>query len=135
MLIQVEICVAIVPKCGAFCYAIQANLYPAYTVCAQSWKFGTSLQKLYRNQLISWSNLWWDTGKFMVCVCPSTANFPIWICLFFICDIIKGNESLVENFNFNFLTPLSHNFKMLNIDVNPIIIGYLVTELWAIYQY
>ena len=25
-----------------------------------------------------------------------------------ICDMIKGNESLVENFKFSFLTPLSH---------------------------
>ena len=48
---------------------------------------------------------------------------------FTICDMIKGNESLVENFNFNFLTPLSYNFKMLHFDANPITIGYLVTEL------
>ena len=45
------------------------------------------------------------------------------------CDMIKGNESLVENFNFYFLTPLSHHFKMLHFDANPITIGYLVTEL------
>ena len=44
-----------------------------------------------------------------------------------ICDTIKGNESLVENFYF--LTPLSQNFKMLHFDANPIKIGYLVTEL------
>ena len=43
--------------------------------------------------------------------------------------MIKGNESLVENFKFNFFTPLSHNFKMLHFDANPITIGYLVTEL------
>ena len=43
--------------------------------------------------------------------------------------MIKGNESLVENFNFNFLTPLSQNFKMPNFDANPITIGYQVTEL------
>ena len=45
--------------------------------------------------------------------------------------MIKGNESLVENFNSNFLTPLSHNFKMLHdFDANPItIVGYLVAEL------
>ena len=36
-------------------------------------------------------------------------------------DMIKGNESLVENFNFNFLTPLYHNLKMLHFDANPII--------------
>ena len=42
--------------------------------------------------------------------------------------MIKGNESLVENVNFNFLTPLSHNFKMLHFDAKPIQIGYLVTE-------
>ena len=45
------------------------------------------------------------------------------------CDMIKGNESLVENFNFYFLAPLSHNFNMLHFDPNPITIGYLVTEL------
>ena len=47
----------------------------------------------------------------------------------YICDMVKGNESLVENFNFYFLTPLSHNFKMLNFDAHLITIGYLVTEL------
>ena len=31
----------------------------------------------------------------------------------FICDTIKGNESLVENFNSYFVTPLSYNFQML----------------------
>ena len=46
-----------------------------------------------------------------------------------ICDMIKGNESLVENFNFYFLAPLSQNFNMLHFDPNPITIGYLVTEL------
>ena len=45
------------------------------------------------------------------------------------CDTIKGNESLVENVNFYFLTPLSRNFKMLHVDANPMTIGYLVTEL------
>ena len=44
-------------------------------------------------------------------------------------DMIKGNESLVENVNFYFLTPLSQNFKMLHLDANPITNGYLVTEL------
>ena len=34
-------------------------------------------------------------------------------------DMIKGNESLVENFNFYLLTPLSHNFKMLHFDAKP----------------
>ena len=47
----------------------------------------------------------------------------------FICDMIKGNVSLVENSNFYFLTPLSQNIKMPHVDVNPITIGYLVTEL------
>ena len=46
-----------------------------------------------------------------------------------ICDMIKGNESLVENFNFYFLTPPSHNFKMLHCDATPITIGYLITDL------
>ena len=46
-----------------------------------------------------------------------------------ICDMIKGNESLVENFNFYFLTPLSHNFKMLHFDANANNIGYLVRGL------
>ena len=47
-----------------------------------------------------------------------------------ICDMIKGNESLVENFYF--LTPLSYHFKMLHFDANPITIGYLVTLLKTI---
>ena len=46
-----------------------------------------------------------------------------------ICDMIKGNESLVENFNSYFLAPLSHNFNMFHLDPNHIIIGSLVTEL------
>ena len=45
------------------------------------------------------------------------------------CDTIKGNEPLVENFDFNFLTPLSQNLIMLHFDANPMAIGYLVTEL------
>ena len=47
----------------------------------------------------------------------------------FICDMIKGNESLVENFNSHFLAPLSRNFNTLHFDPNPITIGYFVTEL------
>ena len=35
-------------------------------------------------------------------------------------NMIKGNESLVENFNFYFLTPLSQNLKMLHFDANPL---------------
>ena len=46
-----------------------------------------------------------------------------------ICDMIKGNESLVENFNSYFLAPFSYNFNMLHFDPNLITIGYLVTEL------
>ena len=49
-----------------------------------------------------------------------------------ICDMIKGNESLVENFNSYFLAPLSHNSHMLHFDPSSITIGYLVTELWRI---
>ena len=45
------------------------------------------------------------------------------------CDMIKGNESLVENLNSYFLATLSHHFNMLSFDPNPIQIGYLVTEL------
>ena len=52
---------------------------------------------------------------------------------FAICDMIKGNH-LSKNFNFYFLTPLSQNFKMLHFDASPITIGYLVTELWSIWQ-
>ena len=52
-----------------------------------------------------------------------------------ICDMIKGNESLVENVNFYFLTPLSHNFKILHFDANPIkydwISGYIVMKCLA----
>ena len=38
--------------------------------------------------------------------------------------MIKGNESLVENFNCYFLAQLSHNFNMLHVDPNPVTIGY-----------
>ena len=50
------------------------------------------------------------------------------------CGMIKGNESLVDNIYFYFLTPLCHNLKMLHFDANPITIGYLVTELQRICQ-
>ena len=43
-----------------------------------------------------------------------------------ICDMIQGNESHVEDFQFKFLTPPSGN---LHFDANPIRIGCLVTEL------
>ena len=43
--------------------------------------------------------------------------------------MIEGNESLVENVNFYFFTPFSHEFKMLYFDANPITIGYLVAKL------
>ena len=46
----------------------------------------------------------------------------------YICDTIKGNESLVENFNSYFLAPFSHNCNMLHFDPNSIAIGYLVTS-------
>ena len=59
------------------------------------------------------------SGKINVCIQYKMA----------ICDMIKGNESLVENFNSYFLAPLSHNFNMLHFDPNPVTIGYLVTEL------
>ena len=48
---------------------------------------------------------------------------------FHICDIIEGNESLVENFNSYFFAPPSPNCNMLQFDRNPITIRYLVTEL------
>ena len=51
-----------------------------------------------------------------------------------ICDMIKGNEPLVENFNSYFLAPLPHNFNMLHFYSNLITNGYLVTELWRICQ-
>ena len=38
---------------------------------------------------------------------------------------------IVENLNFYFLTPLSHNFKMLHFDANPItmdISGYRIMK-------
>ena len=40
-----------------------------------------------------------------------------------------------NNFNFEFLTQLSDNLKIQQFDANPMRIGYLVTELRAIYQY
>ena len=45
-----------------------------------------------------------------------------------ICDMIKRNESLVEDFQFfEFSTPQSGNFKMLHFDANPIrMSGYKV---------
>ena len=49
---------------------------------------------------------------------------------FVICDMIKGNESLVETkMSISIFLHLSQNFKMLHFDANPITIGYLVTEL------
>ena len=62
---------------------------------------------------------------------PTFLSVSVWTT---ICDTIKGNESLVENFNSYFLAPLSHNFIMLHSDPNPITIGYLVTELRRICQ-
>ena len=56
-------------------------------------------------------------------------NLYIILVYFLICDTIKRNESLVENFNFYVLTPLSYNFKMLHFSANPITIGYPVSEL------
>ena len=41
-----------------------------------------------------------------------------------ICDTIRGNESLVEKFQFLFFYILSHNFKMLHFNANSIKIGY-----------
>ena len=38
-------------------------------------------------------------------------------------------------FNFDIFTQRSGDLKMLYFDANSIIIGYLVTELWAIYQH
>ena len=34
--------------------------------------------------------------------------------------MIKGNESLVENVNFNFLIPPSQHIKVLHLDANPL---------------
>ena len=34
--------------------------------------------------------------------------------------MIKGNESLVENFSSYFLTPLSQTLAMLHVDANPL---------------
>ena len=48
--------------------------------------------------------------------------------------MIKGNESLVEKINFYFLTPLSHNFKMLHFDANPITIRCPVTDYEGFYN-
>ena len=36
-----------------------------------------------------------------------------------ICDMIKGNESLVQNFNFYFLTPLSQIFQKASFGCKP----------------
>ena len=57
--------------------------------------------------------------------------FAMMALVFAISDMIKGNESLVENFNFYFLPPLYHTFKILHFDANPIAIEYqrLVTEM------
>ena len=46
-----------------------------------------------------------------------------------ICDMIKGNESLVENFNSYFLAPHSHNFNMLHVpNSNNWISGYSIMK-------
>ena len=56
--------------------------------------------------------------------------------LFYQCIILIHPVQLqiCDMINFNFLTPLSHNFKMLHFYANPITIGYLVTELWRVWQ-
>ena len=47
-------------------------------------------------------------------------------------DTIKGNESHVEDFKFwDFYTTF---WQLKNATLNPIRIGYLVAELWAIYK-
>ena len=72
-------------------------------------------------------------GKVIICVFEFNLFFANSVSLLatcaLICDMIKGTESLVENLNSHFLTPLSHNFNMLHFDANPITIGYLVAEL------
>ena len=46
----------------------------------------------------------------------------------------KGNESPVKYFQFWEFFTIVWELQMLHFDTNPIRIGYLVTELWAIYQ-
>ena len=47
----------------------------------------------------------------------------------------RGNESLVENLDLYFLTPCTFsNLQNASFDANPITIGYLVSELWMIWQ-
>ena len=74
--------------------------------------------------ILSQNHILHDNRLYTSCVKYTDEIIPSWM---IICDTIKGNESLVENFNF--LTPLFHNFQMLHFDANPITIGYLVTEL------
>ena len=50
------------------------------------------------------------------------------------CDMIEGNESHIEYFQFWDFTPLSDKFKMLDFHANCIRIGYMVLELWATCQ-
>ena len=43
--------------------------------------------------------------------------------------VTREMSHLSKILNYHFLTPLSHNVKMLHFDANPITIGYLVAEL------
>ena len=53
----------------------------------------------------------------------STPQEQVIMALEWTCDMIKGNESLIENFNSYFLAPLSLlTFNMLSFDPNPITI-------------
>ena len=59
---QVEICVAIVSKCVAFCYAIQANLY--LTICSNTNVETTAVKNSTRTKhSISNNNNWRGKGN------------------------------------------------------------------------
>ena len=61
--------------------------------------------------------------------CTIKAYFYMLLMFIEICDMIKGNESLVEQFQILVSYVIFSNLKMLDFDANPIKVGYLVTEL------
>ena len=67
--------------------------------------------------------------------CPLSFNVYQPPFCFSTCTYVTRSSHMSKIFNFEIFTPPSGYLKMLHFDANPINIGYLVTELWAIYQH
>ena len=83
---------------------IKLNYWLDLIPLRSSYKLGFTVE-------IRWWWWWLVLNQFLEKNSIRTLNIPT----FGISCTIKGNESLVEIFNFYFLTPLSQNFKMLCI--------------------